>query len=110
MQSVARNPTASPDRGERSRSGWAGIVPATHRHRRAKPMTAAWLMISAGEDRQHGGNEGCEDDPGRHDPWDSTVADQRKPRAGHAIVLWDRRILIGVIIEPIDEARGLRPP
>ena len=58
-------------------------------------MTTAWLMIAAGEDRQHGGNQGYDDDPERHYSWDNTVANHRKPRNGHIIVLWDKRNLIG---------------
>lgn len=67
-------------------------------------MTTAWLMIAAGEDRQHGGNHGYDDDPERHYEWDDTVANHRAPRGGDVIVLWDKQSLIGAsVIESIEE-------
>lgn len=70
-------------------------------------MTTAWLVIAAGADRQHGGNQGYDDDPERHYEWDDTVANHRAPRQGDVIVLWDKHCLIGAsVIESIDEGEA----
>ncbi len=61
-------------------------------------------MLAAGDDRQHAGNEGYDDDPQRHYSWDSTVANHSRPKAGDVIALWDKKILLGAsIIESIVE-------
>lgn len=67
-------------------------------------MTTAWLVIAAGEDRQHGGNAGYEDDPRSTYHWDDTVANHAGPAAGDQIALWDKTALLGVsVIERIDK-------
>ena len=33
----------------------------------------AWLALTVGEDRQHGGNDGYDDSPSSHYSWDETV-------------------------------------
>jgi hypothetical protein len=67
-------------------------------------MADAWLVIAAGEDRQHGGNDGYEDDPSSIYRWDSTVPNHSSIAEGDAIVIWDKRELIGAsMIERIDE-------
>lgn len=63
----------------------------------------AWLMLCAGDDREHGGNDGYADLPESSYLWDSTVGNASKVRAGDWIVLWDKEILLGVsVIERIE--------
>lgn len=74
-------------------------------------MSKAWLMIAAGENRQHGGNLGYEDDPQRRYSWDNTVANHQRPVEGDFIALWDKKVLLGVsVIDRIDigSARKVR--
>ena len=62
----------------------------------------SWLLLSVGEDRQHGGNDGYEDDPARTYRWDSTVPHHGDIAPGDAIVLWDKKTSIGAsVIESI---------
>ena len=58
----------------------------------------AWLMIAAGDDRQHGGNEGYEDKPDEYYSWDDTVANHARPTAGDQIVLWNKKLLLGASV------------
>lgn len=70
----------------------------------------AWLMLAAGDDREHGGNDGYEDDPKSHYVWDETVPNHSKPKPGDVIALWDKRILLGVsVIEHIERMRVDKP-
>lgn len=63
----------------------------------------AWLMLAAGEDREHGGNDGYADDPTAHYVWDDTVQNHRRPKVGDVIVLWDKKTLLGAsVIDNID--------
>lgn len=72
-------------------------------------MADAWLVIAAGEDRQHGGNDGYEDDPSTTYRWDSTVPNHSSILEGDAIVIWDKRELIGAsLIERIDEGDDVK--
>lgn len=58
----------------------------------------AWLALAVGENRQHGGNDGYDDEPAVHYSWDSTVPNGRQVRVGDALVLWDKRQLIGASV------------
>lgn len=63
----------------------------------------AWLMLAVGADRQHGGNDGYDDDPDVHYSWDDTVANARTVAVGDRIVLWDKEAVIGAsLIEEIE--------
>ena len=59
-------------------------------------MANSWLMLTTGSDRQHGGNEGYDDDPARYYSWDSTVPNHSRPSEGDFIALWDKKALLGV--------------
>ncbi|MFJ6935917.1 HNH endonuclease [Streptomyces sp. NPDC101132] len=59
-------------------------------------MTTAWLVLAVGEDRQHGGNDGYDDDPSRHYSWDDTVPNHANLKAGDVIALWDKKQLLGL--------------
>ncbi|TDC52003.1 HNH endonuclease [Jiangella ureilytica] len=62
----------------------------------------AWLLLTAGDNRQHGGNSGYDDQPGVYYTWDSTVSNHDKIRAGDPIALWDKVTLLGIsVIEEI---------
>ena len=58
----------------------------------------AWLVIAAGNSRQHAGNDGYQDEPPKHYSWDSTVPNHASIKCGDAIVLWDKRLLIGASV------------
>ncbi|MDP1820901.1 MAG: HNH endonuclease signature motif containing protein [Acidimicrobiales bacterium] len=61
-----------------------------------------WLLMSVGDDRQHGGNDGYDDRPDVHYSWDDTVPNHAGPAAGDPIVLWDKRQSLGMsVIEEI---------
>lgn len=51
----------------------------------------AWLLFAAGDDRQHGGNDGYDDQPDSYYSWDSTVPNHAALQAGDVVVLWDGR-------------------
>jgi hypothetical protein len=59
---------------------------------------SAWLMLAAGNRRQHGGNLGYDDDPQRRYAWDSTVANCERPKPGDTIALWDSDVLLGASV------------
>ncbi|MFF5424729.1 MULTISPECIES: HNH endonuclease [unclassified Streptomyces] len=68
-------------------------------------MTTAWLVLAVGDERQHGGNDGYDDNPRTHYSWDSTVPNHGKLAVGDVIALWDKKELIGVsVIHAIDTA------
>ena len=76
----------------------------------------AWLLMAVGENRQHGGNDGCDDEPDTHYSWDRTVNNHAALKAGDAVALWDKKQLLGVsTIEEIETYRqrsrsgGVRP-
>ncbi|WP_104180286.1 HNH endonuclease signature motif containing protein [Arthrobacter sp. B0490] len=66
-------------------------------------MTKAWLLLAVGDDRQHGGNDGYDDEPDAHYSWDSTVGNSEALAVGDAIVLWDKKRSLGMsVIEFIE--------
>ncbi|MGA5019901.1 HNH endonuclease [Streptomyces griseoincarnatus] len=66
-------------------------------------MTTGWLMLAVGDKRQHGGNDGYDDNPRYHYSWDSTVPNHARVAVGDVIALWDKKELIGVsVIHGID--------
>ncbi|MFB6831393.1 HNH endonuclease [Streptomyces hydrogenans] len=68
-------------------------------------MTTVWLVLAVGDERQHGGNDGYDDNPRTHYSWDSTVPNHGKLAVGDVIALWDKKELIGVsVIHGIDTA------
>jgi ribosomal protein L37AE/L43A len=69
----------------------------------------AWLLLAVGDDRQHGGNDGYDDDPAFHYRWDSTVPHHLEVRPGDRVALWDKKRLLGAsVIEAIDEGEGTK--
>jgi predicted RNA-binding Zn-ribbon protein involved in translation (DUF1610 family) len=59
-------------------------------------------MLAVGDNRQHGGNAGYDDEPSVHYSWDDTVPLHGAPQRGDVIVLWDKKILLGAsVIEEI---------
>ncbi|MDQ1068368.1 HNH endonuclease [Streptomyces canus] len=61
-------------------------------------MTNAWLLLAVGDARQHGGNDGYEDNPREYYRWDSTVPNHARLAEGDVVALWDKRELIGVSV------------
>jgi hypothetical protein len=60
-------------------------------------------VLAVGADRQHGANDGYDDDPDAHHSWDSTVPNGRVVQVGDRIVLWDKYAVIGAsVIETIE--------
>jgi hypothetical protein len=67
------------------------------------PVFAAWLVIAAGDERIHGGNDGYEDEPASFYSWDTTVPNHAAVKVGDAIVMRDRLTLLGAsVIEEIE--------
>lgn len=66
-------------------------------------MAQAWLVLAAGDDRQHGGNDGYADTPTESYSWDDTVPNHGSISIGDAIVVWDKHALIGAsVVEDIE--------
>lgn len=64
----------------------------------------AWLMIVAGEDRQHGGNDGYDDHLESYYSWNESVPNARNVRIGDQLVFWDKEWLRGAaVVEDIVE-------
>jgi hypothetical protein len=60
-----------------------------------------------GDDRQHGGNDGYDDDPSAHYSWDSTVPNHYAVKEGDVIALWDKKQLLGAsVIDTIEPGTG----
>lgn len=64
--------------------------------------SVAWLLLAVGSDRQHGCNDGYDDDPNSSYTWDDTVPNHSRLSVGDRIALWDKHTLLGVsVIEEI---------
>jgi ribosomal protein L37AE/L43A len=73
-------------------------------------VASAWLVLAAGDDRQHGGNDGYLDEPAETYQWDDTVNNHATIAAGDAIVLWNKKALMGAsVIERINEGSATKP-
>lgn len=72
-------------------------------------MSTVWFVLAVGGERQHGGNDGYDDDPSRHYSWDDTVPQHGNIAAGDVIALWDKKTLLGMsVIEKIDVGRAVK--
>lgn len=73
-------------------------------------MTTAWLVLAVGDDdRQHGGNDGYDDDPSQHYSWDDTVPNHGRIAVGDVIALWDKKQLLGLgVISAIETGSQLK--
>jgi ribosomal protein S27AE len=64
---------------------------------------SAWLLMTVGENRQHGGNSGYDDQADVYYTWDSTVPNHAQIKVGDPIALWDKGRLLGLsVIEEIE--------
>ncbi|WP_156753908.1 HNH endonuclease [Actinokineospora pegani] len=61
-------------------------------------MTAAWSLLTLGENRDFQGNDGYEDVLESHYIWDDTVANHRKVKRGDLVVLRDKKQVLGAAI------------
>lgn len=52
-------------------------------------------MIAAGDDRQHGGNDGYDDHLESYYSWNESVPNARNVRVGDQLVVWDKERLLG---------------
>jgi len=65
---------------------------------------SAWLLMTVGENRQHGGNAGYDDQADVYYTWDSTVPNHAQVEPGDPIAIWDKTRLLGIsVIEEIEE-------
>lgn len=65
--------------------------------------TRAWTVLAFGDDRQHAGNAGYDDEPKERYSYDSYVANHLQVAAGHCMILCDRARALGIAkIESID--------
>ncbi|MFB6706395.1 HNH endonuclease [Streptomyces sp. NPDC056333] len=73
-------------------------------------MTTAWLVLAVGDDdRQHGGNDGYDDDPSQHYSWDDTVPNHGQIAVGDVIALWDKKQLLGLgVVSGIETGSQLK--
>ncbi|MGH3086924.1 MAG: HNH endonuclease [Rubrobacteraceae bacterium] len=64
---------------------------------------SAWLLMAVGDDRQHGGNSGYDDQADVYYTWDSTVPNHANIKVGDPVALWDKHRLLGIsVIEAIE--------
>lgn len=65
---------------------------------------SAWLLMTVGDNRQHGGNAGYDDQADVYYTWDSTVPNHAQIKTGDPIAIWDKDRLLGIsVIEEIEE-------
>jgi hypothetical protein len=63
----------------------------------------SWLLLAAGESRQHAGNDGYVDQPDAFYSWDSTVPNHAAIQEGDFVAVWDKHVLLGVsVIDSIE--------
>lgn len=55
-----------------------------------------WVVLSFGDDRQHAGNAGYDDDPHKWYSYDSYVANHRQIANGDFLILCDRVRALGI--------------
>lgn len=76
----------------------AGSMPDTQ-------QPTAWLLMAVGDNRQHGGNLGYDDQADVYYTWDSTVSNYANIRVGDPVAIWDKKRLLGIsVVEAIDTA------
>src|SRR6478736_3486430 len=71
---------------------------------------SAWLLMTVGENRQHGGNAGYDDQADVYYTWDSTVPNHAQIKVGDPVALWDKVRLLGLsVIEEIETGSKEKP-
>ena len=76
---------------------------------RGAEQERAWLLMAAGSDRGHGGNDGYADQVDSFYSWDSKVPNHRQVRIGDPVALWDKRRLLGLsVVEEITTSAGTK--
>ena len=72
-------------------------------------MSESWLLLAVGGRRQHGGNDGYDDNPRAYYSWDSTVPNHANVKVGDLVALWDKENLLGASrIERIETQLGTK--
>ena len=65
---------------------------------------SAWLLMTVGDNRQHGGNAGYDDQADVYYTWDSTVPNHAQVKRGDPIAIWDKDRLLGIsVVEEISQ-------
>jgi ribosomal protein L37AE/L43A len=65
---------------------------------------SAWLLMTVGDNRQHGGNAGYDDQADVYYTWDSTVPNHAQIKRGDPIAIWDKDRLLGIsVVEEISQ-------
>jgi putative restriction endonuclease len=68
-----------------------------------------WVVLTFGEDRQHAGNSGYDDDPNKWYSYDSYVANHRQIADGDFLIICDRLRALGIAqIARLDSADSTR--
>jgi hypothetical protein len=61
--------------------------------------------MAVGDNRQHGGNAGYDDQPDVYYTWDSTVSNYANIKVGDPVAVWDKERLLGIsVVEEIETA------
>ena len=69
-----------------------------------EPGVSGWLLMTVGENRQHGGNSGYDDQADIYYTWDSTVPNHAQIKVGDPVALWDKERLLGLsVMEEIED-------
>jgi len=64
----------------------------------------AWLLMAVGDNRQHGGNSGYDDQADVYYTWDSTVSNYGSVKVGDPVAIWDKERLLGIsVVEAIEK-------
>jgi hypothetical protein len=75
------------------------------------PRIRTWVVLTFGEDRQHAGNAGYDDDPHKWYSYDSYVANHRQIADGDFLIICDRFRALGIAqvtrIDSINSTRRL---
>lgn len=73
-------------------------------------MASDWLLYSAGDLRQHAGNDGYDDEPDSVYEWDSSVPHASDVAVGDRVVVWNSVVgALGVsVVEEIEHALGVK--
>lgn len=62
-----------------------------------------WLLMAVGDNRQHAGNSGYDDQADIYYTWDSTVSNHANIKVGDPVAIWDKERLLGIsVVESIE--------
>jgi hypothetical protein len=71
--------------------------------------TRTWVVLAFGDERQHAGNAGYDDEPKERYSYDSYVANHLQAAVGHRMILCDRARALGIArVETLDSTASTR--